>query len=76
MIPICILYADAVADTRLKDILDRLTRSSIDRQKVIEHEIDRDRFIRNFIRHFESTCPDPAFVVNRLRLAGAIAEES
>ncbi len=74
MIPICILYADAVADTRLKNILDLLTRSSIDRQKIIEHEIDRDLFIRNFIRHFESTCPDPAFVVDRLRRIDAVAE--
>ena len=76
MIPFCILYADTVADTRLKDILDLLTRSSIDRKKIIDHEIDRDTFIRNFIHRFESTCPEPAFVVDRLKRADVAVEES
>jgi hypothetical protein len=51
-----------------------LASGVIDRQKMVDAEIDSDRFIRTFIRRMEHKCPEAHFVADRLKLAHAGAE--
>jgi hypothetical protein len=75
MIPFCLCYSEMIVDTRLKQITDLLKPEAIDRRAMIDHEIDNDRFIRNFIRRMESHCPDPKVLTDRLKRIEAVTQE-
>ncbi|MDD1676948.1 MAG: hypothetical protein LUQ40_04330 [Methanomicrobiales archaeon] len=73
MLPICIMYSEVVTDSRLKYIAQMLA-AGLDRQKMVDAEVDNDIFIHEFIHRMEHKCPDARFVSDRLKLAKAEAE--
>ena len=68
------MYSEVVIDSRLKYIAQMLASGGLDRQKMVDAEIDNDIFIRNFIHRMEHKCPDATFVSERLKLAKAEAD--
>jgi hypothetical protein len=68
------MYSEVINDSRLMYITRMLASGALDRQRMVDAEIDNDLFIRTFIRRMEHKCPEAHFVTERLKLAKAGAE--
>ncbi|MDD1674398.1 MAG: hypothetical protein LUQ13_02010 [Methanomicrobiales archaeon] len=68
------MYSEVIVDGRIKYIAQMLASGRLDRQKMVDAEVDNDIFIRNFIHRMEHKCPDARFVSDRLKRVKAEAD--
>ena len=56
-------------ESRLKVITSILNVGLLNGMEVINHELEDDRFVKNFIINNQSSLPESNFVLNRLKRA-------